>query len=83
MPPNLKQQFNKKVIGVKNIEQQEDSVKYSESLSKWGSESYGVDRRCGVAEVRGVTELLGSAELGGVAELGKVRSHGIRVGFRT
>ena len=38
-------------------------------LSKWGSEGYGVDRRCGVAEVKGVTELLGSAELGGVAEL--------------
>ena len=39
-------------------------------LSKWGSEGYGVDRRCGVAEVEGVTELLGSMELGGVAELG-------------
>ena len=39
------------------------------NMSKWGSECYGVDRRCGVAEVKGVTELLGSAELGGVAEL--------------
>ena len=38
-------------------------------MSKWGSECYGVDRRCGVAEVKGVTELLGSAELGGVVEL--------------
>ena len=38
-------------------------------LIKWGSEGYGVDRRCGVVEVRGVTELLGSVELGGVAEL--------------
>ena len=36
---------------------------------EWGSEGYGVDRRCGVAEVKGVTELLGSTELGGVAEL--------------
>ena len=36
---------------------------------KWGSEGYGVDRRCGVAEVKGVTELLGSTELGGVVEL--------------
>ena len=52
-------------------------------MSKWGSEGYRVDWRCGVVEVKGVTELLGSAELGGVAELGKVRSHGIRVGFRT
>ena len=49
--------------------------------SKWGSGGYGVDRRCGVAEVKGVTELLGSTELGGVAELGggpelRVRSGG-------
>ena len=28
-------------------------------LSKWGSRCYGVDWRCGVAEVKGVTELLG------------------------
>ena len=44
---------------------------YHANMSKWGSECYGVDRRCGVAEVKGVTELLGSAELpvGGVAEL--------------
>ena len=28
-------------------------------LSKWGSGCYGVDRRCGVAEVKGVAELLG------------------------
>ena len=28
-------------------------------LSKWGSRCYGVDRRCGVAEVKGVAELLG------------------------
>ena len=39
-------------------------------VSKWGLEGYGVDQRCGVAEVKGVTELLGSTELGGVAELG-------------
>ena len=38
-------------------------------VSKWGSEGYGVDRRCGVAEVKGVTEFLGSTGLGGVAEL--------------
>ena len=38
-------------------------------VSKWGSEGYGVDWRCGVVEVKGVTELLGSTELGGVAEL--------------
>ena len=38
-------------------------------MSKWDSECYGVDRRCGVAEVEGVTGLLGSTELGGVAEL--------------
>ena len=38
-------------------------------LSKWGSEGYRVDWRCGVAEVKGVAELLGSTELGGVAEL--------------
>ena len=29
------------------------------SLLKLGSECYGVDRRCGVAEVKGVTVLLG------------------------
>ena len=28
-------------------------------LSKLGSGCYGVDRRCGVAEVKGVAELLG------------------------
>ena len=39
-------------------------------VSKWGSEGYGVDQRCRVAEVKGVMELLGSTELGGVAELG-------------
>ena len=38
-------------------------------VSKWGSEGYGVDRRCRVAEVKGVTEFLGSTGLGGVAEL--------------
>ena len=27
-------------------------------MLKWGSESYRVDRRCGVAEMLGVTELL-------------------------
>ena len=42
----------------------------SKTVSKWGSEGYGVDRRCGVVEVKGVTELLGSTGLGGVAELG-------------
>ena len=42
---------------------------FSTILSKWGSEGYGVDRRCEVAEVKGVTELLGSTGLGGVAEL--------------
>ena len=53
-------------------------------MSKWGSEGYGVDQRCGVAEVKGVTELLGSAELGGGPELrwrcrgAEVQSHGIR-----
>ena len=31
-----------------------------------GSECYGVDRRCRVAEVKGV---IGGVELGGVAEL--------------
>ena len=34
-------------------------------VSKWGSEGYGVDRRCGVAEVKGVAELLGSTGTGG------------------
>ena len=32
-------------------------------------ECYGVDRRCGVAEVKGVAELLGSTELSGDPEL--------------
>ena len=38
-------------------------------LSKWGSECYGVDWRCGVAEVKGVAELLESTELSGDPEL--------------
>ena len=42
----------------------------STDLSKWGSECYGVDRRCRVAEVKGVAELLGSTELSGDLELG-------------
>ena len=48
-------------------------------LSKWGSECYGVDRRCGVAEVNGVAELLGSTELSGDLEL-RWRS-GVEVGY--
>ena len=48
-------------------------------LLKWSSESYGVDRRCRVAEVKGVTELLGSTELGGVAVL----SGGPELGWRS
>ena len=55
------------------------SVMFFERLSKWGSECYGVDRRCGVAEVKGATELHGSAELGGVAEL----SGGPELGWRS
>ena len=37
-------------------------------VSKLGSGCYGVDRRCGVAEVKGVAELLGT-ELSGDPEL--------------
>ena len=50
-----------------------------QDLSKWGSECYGVDRRCGVAEVKGVVELLGSTELSGDPEL-EWRS-GVEVGY--